>query len=390
MAALCAAISARRAGARVTLAEAAPLHARGGNTRHSRNLRIRHDAPSPLFPGTYVRKEFRADLDKAAKGDGDPRLTDLLIEHSATLPAWLAEQGVVFQTEGIPLSRRTAFFLGGGMAALNALYATAERLGVRVILGHPIRSLPLDALPADAVVVCSGGHQADLRHGHINRGTPYATGDLLRALLDQGVSAVGREGAAHLVAVDARSPVHDGGIVTRVDGFWLGMVVNAAGQRVLDEPSTTDQTRYSTWGRLVADQPGGMATLVLDADGKTAAPPSIFPPITAPRLEDLAALLKIDRTNLARSARDCGRVTRPPFFAYPIRPGVTFTCLGVKVDEKARVVMTNGASRPDLFAAGMIMAPNVLGTGYLAGGGLTIGAVFGRLAGEGAARYVQT
>jgi tricarballylate dehydrogenase len=83
-------------------------------------------------------------------------------------------------------------------------------------------------------------------------------------------------------------------------------------------------------------------------------------------------------------------VTRPPIFAYPIRPGVTFTCLGVKVDEKARVVMTDDASRPDLFAAGMIMAPNVLGTGYLAGGGLTIGAVFGRLAGEGAARYVQT
>jgi tricarballylate dehydrogenase len=79
----------------------------------------------------------------------------------------------------------------------------------------------------------------------------------------------------------------------------------------------------------------------------------------------------------------------PPFSAIPIRPGITFTCLGVKVDGEARVLMADDTPVSNLFAAGMIMAPNVLGTGYLAGAGLTIGVVFGRLAGEAAARRAR-
>ncbi len=388
IAALSAAIAARRAGASVVVAEAAPRHQRGGNTRHSRNLRIRHDAPSLLFPDAYPEADFRTDLKEAAEEGHDPALARLLIERSAALPDWLAAQGVVFQTSNIPYSRKTAFFLGGGMAALNALYATAERLGVRVLYDHLVDEVRLDDPPARAVIVCCGGHQADLGHGFINRGVPFAKGEVLRSLLAQGVAAVGRADAGHLVAVDARSPEHDGGIVTRVDGMQHGMVVDVSGRRFQDETAVAGETRYAVWGQLVADRPERRATLVVDSDGIGRMPPAIFEPIKAASLPELAALLAVDPANLERSARECGRVRCPPFFATPVRPGIGFTCLGVKVDETARLVMGKGGVCANVFAAGMIMAPNVLGTGYLAGGGMTIGAVFGRIAGEEAARHV--
>ncbi|MDA0923460.1 MAG: FAD-binding protein, partial [Proteobacteria bacterium] len=77
-----------------------------------------------------------------------------------------------------------------------------------------------------------------------------------------------------------------------------------------------------------------------------------------------------------------------PFHAYPVRPGITFTYLGTRVNREARVLMQGGRPSANIYAAGEIMAGNVLGRGYLAGIGMTIGAVFGRLAGEGAARHV--
>ena len=80
----------------------------------------------------------------------------------------------------------------------------------------------------------------------------------------------------------------------------------------------------------------------------------------------------------------------PPFFGYPLRPGITFTYLGVGVDERARIVMKDGRPSPNMMAAGEIMAGNVLGQGYVAGIGMTIGTVFGRVAGKEAARLAHT
>jgi tricarballylate dehydrogenase len=79
-------------------------------------------------------------------------------------------------------------------------------------------------------------------------------------------------------------------------------------------------------------------------------------------------------------------IDTPPFWAYPLRPGITFTYLGLKVDDQARVVMDNRPS-PNIFAAGEIMAGNVLSKGYVAGVGMAIGTVFGRIAGRTAAQH---
>ena len=83
------------------------------------------------------------------------------------------------------------------------------------------------------------------------------------------------------------------------------------------------------------------------------------------------------------------RIERPPFHAHPLRPGITFTFLGVKVNERARVMMADGKPSANMFASGEIMAGNILGQGYLAGFGMTIGTVFGRIAGEEAARHAR-
>jgi len=83
------------------------------------------------------------------------------------------------------------------------------------------------------------------------------------------------------------------------------------------------------------------------------------------------------------------RIEKAPLYAYPVRPGITFTYLGVKVDENARMVMTDGGTASNMFAAGEIMAGNVLGQGYAAGIGMTIGSVFGRIAGRQAALAAQ-
>ena len=83
------------------------------------------------------------------------------------------------------------------------------------------------------------------------------------------------------------------------------------------------------------------------------------------------------------------RIDTPPFFGYPLRPGITFTYLGVRVDERARMLMDAGEPSDNMVAAGEIMAGNVLGQGYVAGIGMTIGTVFGRVAGQEAARSAR-
>ncbi|SEH30369.1 tricarballylate dehydrogenase [Magnetospirillum fulvum] len=412
-AALCAAIAARRAGASVILLDRAPPENRGGNTRHSRNLRIMHCAPSPLFPGSYDEADFHADLTKAAEGAGDEALGRLLIRRSAAVPDWLAAQGVAFQTiacGGLPWSRKTAFFLGGGTAMINTLYATATRLGIDIRHRSHVIGLSRDGavtladgaggtrtVRARAVVVASGGYQAnpvwlaeqwgDDAAELIVRGTPFAAGEPLRALFDLGAASVGTPGACHLVAVDGRLTEADGGIVTRVDGLDLGIAIDRDGKRFEDETTITGPTRYAQWGRRVAALPGRIAHAVWDADAVDRVPPAIVEPIRVESLEALAAFLAVPIADLAASAADSGRVTRAPFFTVPIRPGLTFTCYGVRIDDHSRVLTPDGEPLGCLFAAGMIMAPNVIGTGYLAGAALTIGAVFGRIAGEEAAEH---
>lgn len=443
-AALCAAIAARRAGATVLVLEAAPKFYRGGNTRHTRNMRCAHDSATETLSGPYTEEEFFDDLLRVTGGRTDEELARLMIAESKQVLDWIQQQGVRFQPSlggTLSLGRTNSFFLGGGRAMLNALYLTAERLGVAVRYEAEVVGLdiadgvflaamvreggPEHRVEADMLVAACGGFEANIEwlkegwgeaaENFLIRGTPYNRGTVLRMLLDAGVQPIGDPTQCHAVAIDARAPKFDGGIITRLDCVPFGIVVNRDAQRFYDEGEDIWPRRYAIWGRLVAQQPGQIAWIIFDASALTLFMPSLYPPITAGSIRELAGKLELGPDALEATVRgfnaavrpgafdhtildDCRteglvppkthwarRIETPPYHAYPVRPGITFTYLGVRVDREARMVMADGSRAANMFAAGEIMAGNVLGQGYAAGIGMTIGAVFGRIAGREAA-----
>ena len=279
---------------------------------------------------------------------------------------------------------------------------------------------------AKVVIASSGGYQANIEwlkqgwgeaaENFLIRGTPYAKGAVLKSLLGQGVASVGDPAQCHAVAIDGRSPKFDGGIATRLDCVPFSVVVNKHGQRFYDEGQDVWPKRYAIWGRLVAQQPDQLAYSIIDSRSERLFMPSIFPAIKADTVGALAiklgldpdaleatvsqfnaacqpgtfdnsrldglhtAGLDVDKTNWARP------IAEPPFIGYPLRPGITFTYLGVKVNDRAQVIMEDGRPAANLFASGEIMAGSILGKGYLAGFGMAIGTAFGRIAGREAAK----
>ena len=443
-AALCAALMAREAGASVLLLESAPRDWRGGNSSHTRNLRCMHDAPQDVLTEAYPEEEYWQDLLKVTGGLTDEHLARISIRESSSCRDWMRHHGVRFQgslSGTLHLSRTNAFFLGGGKALVNAYYRSAERLGVQIRYDAPVDALEVrngrfeaamckgERIVARTCVVASGGFESNLewlreawgeRDGEwpadnfLIRGTRYNRGAMLRALLDSGADRIGDPSQCHAVAIDARAPKFDGGICTRVDSVSLGIVVNRNAERFYDEGEDFWPKRYAIWGRLVAGQPGQIGYSIIDSTSLGRFMPPVFPGEQADTIEALAGKLGLDPAKLAETVRafnaacrpgtfdhavldDCRTegltpqkshwarpISRPPFYAYPVRPGITFTYLGVKVNDRSRILY-GGQPSENLFAAGEVMAGNVLGKGYLAGIGMTIGTAFGRIAGTEAA-----
>lgn len=447
-AALCAAISARREGASVLVLEAASKFFRGGNTRHTRNMRCAHDAATDTLTGPYPEEELWDDLSRVTEGETDEELARHMIHESKEMLTWIAAQGVRFQPSlggTLSLGRTNSFFLGGGRAMLNSLYRTAAKLGVEVQYNAEVVDLEIDdgffqsatfkqqnelcGVKAASMVAAAGGFESNIAwmkeywgeaaENFLIRGTANNRGTILRLLLDKGVQAVGEPTQCHAVAIDARAPKYDGGIVTRLDCVVFGIVVNKNAGRFYDEGEDLWPKRYAIWGRLVATQPDQIAYIIFDAKSLHMFMPSAYPPFTASTVRELGAALGLDPVALETTVRDfnasvrAGRfdhtilddcrteglqppkshwarkIDTPPFYAYPVRPGITFTYLSVRVNKEARMVMADGTLAANLFAAGEIMSGNVLGKGYAAGIGMTIGSVFGRIAGREAWRVVR-
>jgi tricarballylate dehydrogenase len=444
-AALCAALTARESGASVLLLESATLDMRGGNSRHTRNIRCMHDAPADVLTDAYTEEEYWQDLLKVTAGQTNEDLARLVIRESANCREWMRHYGVRFQpslTGTLHLSRTNAFFLGGGKALVNSYYHNAQQAGVAIayeaevvgldIVDGVFRSASvqyegaLHRVRARNVVAAAGGFESNLAwlreawgptaDNFLIRGTPYNMGKVLRQLMDADVETIGDPTQCHAVAIDARAPKFDGGIITRVDSVSLGIVVNRNAERFYDEGEDFWPKRYAIWGRLIAGQPDQIGYSVIDSKAIGKFMPPVFPPIQAGTITELATKLELDPAVLEKTVREFNAAVVPgnfdhavldscvtqgltppkthwarpidtaPFYAYPLRPGITFTYLGVKVDAGARVRMKNGQFAENIFAAGEIMAGNVLGKGYIAGIGMTIGTAFGRIAGREAAR----
>src|SRR4051794_36593615 len=161
-AALCAAIAAARSGASVLVVEMASKFYRGGNTRHTRNIRCAHDAATATLSGPYPEEEFFADLLQVTKGATDEVLARHMIHESKDVLDWLPQQGVRFQPSlggTLSLGRTNSFFLGGGRSMLNALYLTAEALGVAIAYEAELFDLEIDhGLFVFATVRQGGAH----------------------------------------------------------------------------------------------------------------------------------------------------------------------------------------------------------------------------------------
>ncbi len=447
-AALSAAITAAQAGASVIIAEHAPITMRGGNSRHTRNLRALHPTPTDVLTDSYLEEEYWDDLLRVTGGRTDEALARMTIRASQHAPGFLRDCGVVFQPSlsgTLSLSRTNAFFLGGGKALVNALYRTAERLGIEVLYDTEVQEIIVDdgfareaviswrgfpeRIRCRSVIASAGGFQAnrewlrqywgDAADNFQIRGTPYAQGTVLKNLLAQGIQEVGDATQFHAVANDARAPMCDGGLAMRLDCVPYSVVVNENVERFYDEGEDVWPKRYAIWGRLIAQQPNQRAFAISDSQALHDYLPSVFPPLKADSIGELAVSLGLDPAKLERVVADYNaavrpgtfqggklddcvteglappkshwarRIDRPPFHAHPLAPGITFTFLGVKVNDRARVMMGDGRPSANIFASGEIMAGNILGQGYLAGFGMTIGTVFGRIAGEEAAKLVR-
>jgi tricarballylate dehydrogenase len=381
----------------------------------------------------------------------------------------MQQHGVRFQASlsgTLHLSRTNAFFMGGGKALVNAYYRSAEQLGVQIRYDAPVVRLELKpstgadraedqarpALPVNSArsmefvaahlesgeriaattcIVASGGFESNLawqreawgqnQYGEwpadnfAVRGTRYNMGVLLKDLMAQGADTTGDPTQSHCVAIDARAPLYDGGIVTRVDCVSLGIMVNNEAQRFYDEGEDFWPKRYAIWGRLVAQQRGQLGYSIIDAKAVGRFMPPVFKGEQADTLQDLARQLGLNEVALLKTVKDYNAACRAgtfnhavlddchtegltpakthwalpidtaPFYGYALKPGITFTYLGMQVGENT-ALRFGGVESPNLFAAGEIMAGNVLGKGYTAGVGMTIGTVFGRVAGVEAAR----
>jgi tricarballylate dehydrogenase len=446
-AAVVSAFSAADLGARTLILERAPWEMRGGNTRHTRNIRCIHGHDA-YNVGDYRYEELWDDLCNVGEGPGDEELASLTVRESEFIPGWMSRHGARWQQPlagTLHLGRTNRFFLGGGKALLNSYYRQLARTrGVTVAYQAKVEELLFDGdrctsllasfgggtyeVRAKAVVCASGGFEANLGwlrrywgdavDNYIIRGTPHNDGHILEQLYQAGAARAGQERGFHAIALDARAPRFDGGIATRLDCIPFGIVVNKFGQRFYDEGEDIWPKRYAAWGTHLAQQPDQIAYALWDSKVNHLFLPPMNGSVSAGNVADLAAGMGLDPgvvsrtvTGYNQAVRDSAafnpavldgrgtkglepaktnwaqRIDDPPYYGIAMRPGITFTYMGVAVDADARVKCAGGSKFSNVFAAGEIMSGNILSTGYLAGFGMTIGTVWGRRAGQGAATY---
>ena len=421
-AALSAAITAREAGASVLVLEHAPRSMRGGNSRHTRNLRAMHAEPTSVLTERYLEDEYWDDLLRVTGGETDEQLARMTIRASAEALPFMERCGVRFQpslTGTLNLSRTNAFFLGGGKALLNAFYATAERLGVEVLYDTEVQEVLLDdgfvrrltvvsggfplEVQARVVVVSSGGFQANIEwlreswgeaaNNFRIRGTPVREGagaeesagpgrrlgrrsDAVpcggdrRALADvrrrhrdpAGLRAVQHRGQPGRRSASTTRARMSGRSATRSGAAWWRSSPARSPTRSSTAAASACSCRRCSRRSRRTRWPGWRRSWGSTRRRWKRRSPSSTPLASRARSTRRGSTactragLSPPKTNWARP------IEVPPFIGYPLRPGITFTYLGVKVDERARVIMEDGRPSANLFASGEIMAGSILGT----------------------------
>jgi tricarballylate dehydrogenase len=472
-AALCAALAAREHGVSVLVLERAPREESGGNSRFTAGaMRCVYDGVDDLkalMPdltadeiaqtdfGTYTEDQFFDDMYRVTEYRTDPDLVEVLVKRSRETLRWMRSKGVRFA----PIWGRQAFKVdgrfkfwggltieshGGGPGLVAALTSAAEKNGITVLYDTRAMGLVTDddgvqglrvrhegktgTIKTHNVVLAAGGFQANAewRTRYMGpgwelakvRGTRFNTGDGIKMALDANAMPTGNWSGGHAVAWDRNAP--EFGDLSVGDNFQkhnypFSVMINANGERFVDEGADFRNYTYAKYGRVILMQPGQFCWQVFDKKVLHLLRDEYrikrITKVSANTLEELCE--KLEGVNTARALETIkafnaavkrevpfnpnikdGRCTvglavpksnwaitieEPPFEAYAVTCGLTFTFGGVKIDTSARVIDTDGAPIPGLHAAGE-MVGGIFYFNYPGGTGLTNGSVFGRIAGS--------
>ena len=476
-AAMCAALAAREQGVGVVVLERAPEHESGGNTRFTAGaIRFAYDGVGDLrelMPdltdeevartdfGAYTENQFFDDMARVTENRADPDLVELLVRRSRQTMMWLRGKGFRF----VPIYGRQAFKVdgrfkfwggltveawGGGPGLVEAHKKAADANGIRIFYGARAMSLrhgddgvhglnvryqgKSRALHCKAVVLAAGGFESnpEWRTRYLGpgwdlakvRGTRFNTGDGIRMALDAGAAPCGNWSGCHAVGWDRNAP--EFGDLAVGDGFQkhsypFGIMLNANGERFVDEGADFRNYTYAKYGAVILRQPGQFAWQIFDRKVTHLLRDEYrirqVTKITANTLEELASKLEdVNATKALESIRAYnaairtdiafdpnvkdGRCTEglavpksnwanvldtPPYEAYAVSCGITFTFGGLRITTDAQVVDTDGMTMPGLYAAGELVG-GLFYINYPGGAGLMSGAVFGRIAGSSAGR----
>lgn len=477
-AALCAALAAKDGGADVLVLERAPYEERGGNSTFTAGaMRVAYRGVEDILElvpdltpeqvantdfGSYTEQQFFDDMARVTEYRTDPDLSDILVRRSFATLRWMSEKGVRF----LPIYGRQAFqvdgkftfwggltleAVGGGPGLIDSLTKTVDHAGCEILYGARALSLVTEGqrvvgvrymhggneqtMAAGAVILASGGFEANVewRTRYLGpgwdlakvRGTRFNTGDGIRMALEAGAMPWGNWSAAHAVAWDLNAPPF--GDLAVGDGFQkhsypFGVMVNALGQRFVDEGADFRNYTYAKYGRVILEQPGQFAWQIFDQKVTHLLRDEYrirqATKVMAGSLEELAGKLDgvnadtvlktleqynaavrqeipfnpnvkdgrcttglaVDKTNWANT------LDSPPFVAYAVTCGITFTFGGLRINSEAEVIDTEGAPVAGLYAAGELVG-GIFYFNYPGGTGLTSGSVFGRIAGTSAAAH---
>ncbi|MBN8955013.1 MAG: FAD-dependent tricarballylate dehydrogenase TcuA [Rhizobiales bacterium] len=474
-AALCAALSAEEQGARVLVLERAPEDESGGNSRFTAGaIRFAYrgvDDLKEVMPdlteseiantdfGTYTEDQFFDDLFRVTQYRADPNLTEVLVKSSLDTVKWMRTKGVRFA----PIYGRQAFKIdgkfkfwggltvesvGGGPGLVESLSTACRKRGVEIRYGARVTSLLADEsgvhgvtvksrehvydIHAGAVVLACGGFQAntEMRTRYMGpgwelakvRGTRFNTGDGHQMALSIGASSAGNWSGGHAVGWDRNAPEFGDlavGDQFQKHSYPFGIMVNATGERFVDEGADFRNYTYAKYGRVILEQPENFAWQIFDKKVEHLLRDEYrikqVTKVIANSLEDLAKQLegvnaerflsyikeynvavqqgvafnpnvkdgrgtkglKVNKTNWANT------IDTPPFHGYQVTCGLTFTFGGLRINTDAQVLDVDLEPIKGLYAAGEIVG-GIFYFNYPGGSGLINGAVFGRVAGKSA------
>jgi len=480
-AALCAAIAALENGAEVLMIEKAPKNEAGGNSKYTAGaMRFVYNNNKDLYPlllnpederlsktefGSYTKAKFEQDL--LGFNDGKPLSIHqkILIENSYDTMRWLSTHQIKFE----PIYSRQSFkkdgkyiFWGGltleakgeGVGLVEAEMQAFKKLGGTILYEHEAVELLVEnekvsgikcntpdgekTLETDAIILACGGFEASekLRKQYIGeqwkhskvRGTPHNTGNGLSMALQVGAAFHGNPKGCHAVPMDLHMPDFGNLNIPYIERknyrkicYFLGIMLNANGERFVDEGINFRNYTYAQFGKAILEQPQHFAWQIFDSKVEHLLyeeyrfEDAYF--VEAKTLENLVqkldgadaknALKTINTYNTSIDKKTpfdptildgkatqglalnksnwANTIDQPPFKAYPVTCGITFTYGGLKVDENAAVLNQSDEVIKGLYACGE-MVGGVFYNGYPGGSGLTSGAVFGRLAGNATAK----